>query len=103
MASFTSKVVSRRNPSKILHRITSFGKSLKQAVARNRRAMGDIARKRNIEMGYWDGGIFHPIRASSDYSGARAGEKRARSKTARRTRARSYSRKARHARHGAIS
>jgi len=29
---------------------------------------------KNIEQGFWEGGIFHPIRGSSDYSARRAGE-----------------------------
>ena len=59
---------------------------------------------KNIEEGFYDAsGLFHPIRSSSDYSRARAGEGRARSKVARRTRGRAYSRKARRARRGAIS
>ena len=91
MASFTSKIVSKRNPSKILHRITSFGKSLKQAISRNRRVAGEIARRRNIAMGFWDGGVFHPIRASSDYSRGRAGE--GRSKVAKKARKRQTVRK----------
>lgn len=33
-------------------------------------------RKRNIEMGYYAGGTFHPIRESRDYDPARAGETR---------------------------
>jgi hypothetical protein len=33
-----------------------------------------IRRKRNVEMGFWDGGTFHPIRDSVDYDDARAGE-----------------------------
>jgi hypothetical protein len=34
-------------------------------------------RKKNVEMGFWDAKGFHPMRASRDYSGARAGEGRA--------------------------
>jgi hypothetical protein len=105
MASFTSKVVSKRNPSKILHRITSYGKSIKQAMSCNRRAVGDFAKKRNIAMGFWDGGVFHPIRASKDYSASRAGE--GRSKRAQKVRAKQLhkrtTRRARKARRSAIS
>jgi hypothetical protein len=98
MASFTSKIVSKKNPSKILHKITSFGKSIKQAMSRNRRAVGDFATKRNIAMGFYEGGIFHPIRASKDYSKANAGEGRARAKVARKTRVRAHGRRARRGR-----
>jgi hypothetical protein len=59
--------------------------------------VGDFAKKRNIAMGFWDGGIFHPIRASSDYSRSRAGEgrtKRAKKVKARQT-VRKHGRKAR--------
>lgn len=30
--------------------------------------------RRNVEMGFWQDGIFHPIRASADYVRAAAGE-----------------------------
>lgn len=37
-------------------------------------------RRRNVEMGFYSGGVFHPIRASSDYSRTRGGDWRGASK-----------------------
>jgi len=54
-----------------------------------RRLNALLGRKKNVEMGFYDATGFHPIRASKDYSGARAGERRARSYRARGTRLRS--------------
>ena len=31
--------------------------------------------RRNVEMGYWSGGVFHPIRASDDYDAEDVGER----------------------------
>lgn len=36
----------------------------------------NLLRRHNVEMGFTDATGFHPICASADYSGARAGEKR---------------------------
>jgi hypothetical protein len=47
---------------------TFFGKSYKRAAAAGRRFL------RNVAAGFWDDTGFHPIRASYDYSGKRAGE-----------------------------
>lgn len=49
--------------------------------------------RKNVEQGFWDSTGFHPIRASKDYSMARAGERRARSYRARATRLRSATRR----------
>ena len=46
------------------------GKSHRQALANARRFVKHHTK--NIEMGFWRGGAFHPIRASKDYSEARA-------------------------------
>lgn len=52
---------------------TFHGKSYKAANAAGRRYL------RNIAAGFYDeDGVFHPIRASYDYSPSRAGEKRRR-------------------------
>jgi len=70
--------------------MTVHGKSKKQAKAN----VGVLARNflKNVE-GFQDETGFHPIRASKDYSGARAGEKRPRSYRARATRLRSATRR----------
>ena len=67
--------------------LTVRGKTKKQAAANARR----VARHhvKNVEMGFYDSSGFHPIRASKDYSGAQAGEKRVRSYKARGTRLKS--------------
>ena len=88
----------RRKP---IATISVRGRSKKHA--RNR-ASSLISRiLKNVEKGFYDSTGFHPIRASRDYSGAKAGETRARSKTAVRTRARAHAHRARKARRGAIS
>lgn len=33
-----------------------------------------MKRRRNIEQGFWANGVFHPIRASSDYNPKRGGD-----------------------------
>ena len=53
----------------------------------------NLLRRHNVEMGFTDATGFHPIRASKDYSMARAGERRARSYRARGTRLRSATRR----------
>ncbi len=95
MYGFTVKRVRKSNPKKVLSKHTFFGKTIKAAKSAARRYFG---RKRNVEMGFYDAHGFHPIRASSDYSGAKAGEKRARSKRAVATRVRSRMRRARRGR-----
>ena len=69
------------NPKKTLGTITFRGRSKKELL-RNARA---FSKRHNIEMGFFGPGGFHPIRASKDYSGARAGE--GRSHTAKKVRA----------------
>ncbi|HEV2388670.1 MAG TPA: hypothetical protein VGS20_15610 [Candidatus Acidoferrales bacterium] len=39
---------------------------------KNVKARARVRRGKNIEMGFWDGTGFHPIRASRDYSERRA-------------------------------
>jgi len=51
------------------------GRSKKHALAQARRFVKHHTK--NIEMGFYAGGMFHPIRGSKDYSQARAGEGRA--------------------------
>lgn len=47
------------------------------AEAARRKMREHMKRHHNVEMGFYDKkGTFHPIRASSDYSGGRAGEGR---------------------------
>jgi hypothetical protein len=47
------------------------------AMTKIRQMMKAKNRKRkNVEMGYWAGGVFHPVRASRDYDPGRAGEGR---------------------------
>jgi hypothetical protein len=78
----------RKNPQRThVATLSVRGKTKKQAAA-NARA---VARHhvKNIEMGFYDSSGFHPIRASRDYSGAQAGEKRVRSYKARGTRLKS--------------
>lgn len=58
------------------------GRTKKAAKANGKRFVKKYMK--NIEQGFYEGGIFHPIRGSSDYSAARAGEGRSRS--AKRTR-----------------
>lgn len=54
---------------------TFFGKSYKKALSAGRRFL------KNIAAGFYDeDGVFHPIRASYDYSSSRAGESRGRTK-----------------------
>ncbi len=101
MYSVTARRVSKRNPKQVKSTHTFFGKTAKAAKSALRSFFGK--KKRNVEMGFYDSTGFHAIRASSDYSGARAGEKRARSTVAKRTRGRAYSRKARRARRSTIS
>jgi hypothetical protein len=48
------------------------GKTAKKAKANGRRFVKKYMK--NIEAGFYEGGIFHPIKTSSDYSGRRAGE-----------------------------
>lgn len=62
----------------------------KAAAKRNATAFKKKYMK-NVEQGFYAGGIFHPIRASRDYSSARAGE--GRSSKARRSRATKATRK----------
>ncbi len=81
MYSATVKRASKKNPKQLKSMHTFFGKTA-QAVKSAAKAFV----KKNIAEGFWDGGIFHPIRASSDYSRGRAGE--GRSKTAKKVRAR---------------
>lgn len=50
------------------------GRSMKQAVANAKRTIK--RHLKNIEQGFYRRGVFHPIRASSDYSPGRAGETR---------------------------
>lgn len=93
-----------RNPKKKpLATFSISGPTLKKAVSRAK----SFLRKRlkNVEQGFYAGGIFHPIRASADYSGGRAGE--GRSKRARQVRGKQHvrrmQRKGRRGRHGAIT
>jgi hypothetical protein len=92
MYGFTVKRVSRKNPRKLLARHSFFGKTPQAAVGRAKKFFG---LKGNVEQGFWDSTGFHPIRASSDYSAARAGEKRARSRRAIATRVRAHHKRAR--------
>jgi hypothetical protein len=74
----------------------SFTGSKKSACAK---ASKFFRRQRNVAQGFYDSkGVFHPIRASSDYSASRAGEtgrkKKKRSK-AKARRSKSRKRKAR--------
>lgn len=63
----------------------SFTGSKRHAEASMRKLLKRLKRRSNVEQGFYDRkGRFHPIRASSDYSGSRAGEGRKRSKKARR-------------------
>jgi hypothetical protein len=48
------------------------GKTKKKATANGRRFVKKFMK--NVKQGFYEGGIFHPIRGSSDYSGRRAGE-----------------------------
>jgi hypothetical protein len=55
-----------------------------------------MARKKNLEAGFWSGGVFHPIRSSRDYDPDRAGDttgksRQSRSKAAKATRAKARS------------
>ncbi len=80
----------RKNPSGKRTQVATLtvrGKTKKQAATNARR----VARHhvKNVEMGFYDATGFHPIRASRDYSGAQAGEKRVRSYKARGTRLKS--------------
>ena len=52
--------------------VNIFGKTKKKATANGRRFVKKYMK--NVEQGFFADGIFHPIRASSDYSGRRAGE-----------------------------
>jgi hypothetical protein len=52
--------------------VNIFGKTKKKAVANGRHFVKKYMK--NIEQGFYAGGVFHPIRASSDYSARRAGE-----------------------------
>jgi hypothetical protein len=84
------------NPStKPLGILTVLGRSKKKAVAKGKRL---LRRLTNVSEGFYDSTGFHPIRASKDYSKARAGEGRARSRKAVATRVRSKMRKARRGR-----
>ena len=67
------------------------GGSLQKAKARLSRFLKRHIK--NVEMGFYRGGVFHPIRASKDYSRAQAGEGRARSYNARFARLRSATRR----------
>ena len=42
-----------------------------------------VKRRRNIQQGFYSGGVFHPIRASSDYDSSRGGDSGRKYKTAR--------------------
>lgn len=96
MYGFTVKRVKKNNPKKVLSKHTFFGRTIKAAKSAARRYFG---RKRNVEMGFYDRrGIFHPIRASSDYSAAAAGEGRVRSRSATARRVRASHRRARRGR-----
>lgn len=72
MAKATFKLFRRGNP---IGSATFFGRSRKAAHAAGRALLNNIA------AGFYDEeGIFHPIRASFDYSARRAGEKARRRK-----------------------
>ena len=52
------------------------------------------AKRKNIAAGFYDeDGYFHPIRASFDYSGSRAGDKPKKRKSAKKRKAKSRKRK----------
>ncbi len=73
----SAKAIIRRNDGVILGTLRAFGKSAKAAASSAKRIMGQqgIPAKRNVAAGFVDGsGVFHPIRASYDYSEKRAGE-----------------------------
>jgi hypothetical protein len=53
-------------------RLHATGTTKKKAVANGRRMVK--RHMKNIEQGFYAGGIFHPIRGSSDYDSSRAGE-----------------------------
>jgi hypothetical protein len=55
------------------------GKTKKKAVANGRAFVKKYMK--NIEQGFYAGGVFHPIRGSSDYSPSRAGEGRKKAKS----------------------
>ena len=92
----------RNNP---VGSFTSFGKSRKSATSRGRRIL------KNIAAGFYEGGVFHPIRDSADYDPSRLSAPRARRTEKRRaTRkkksqaaGRRASTRARKARRGSIS
>jgi hypothetical protein len=46
-----------------------------KAAAKRNRSRFIKKHMKNIEQGFFSGGVFHPIRGSSDYSRGRAGEK----------------------------
>lgn len=87
------------NPKKGGFWLNVLGRSKKKAVASARRIIR--TRLKNISEGFHDSeGRFHPIRSAVDYKPKRAGEKRG-SKYSNKPRAKA--RRARRARHGAIS
>ena len=63
-------------------KVNIYGKTKKAAKANATRFVK--RHMKNVEQGFYEGGIFHPIRGSSDYSAGRAGE--GRSSSAKRTR-----------------
>ena len=81
------------NPStKPLGILTVRGRSRKNAKSKAKSLLRRLF-GRNVAEGFYDSTGFHPIRASRDYSKARAGEGRARSYRARATRLRSATRR----------
>lgn len=73
MQKATFKLFKGKNPAKPIGRAVFFGQSQKKALANGRRYL------RNVAAGFYDDeGVFHPIRASYDYSAKRAGEKKPR-------------------------
>lgn len=74
-------------------KFTFFGKN-KQAALSN--AKGYFRKTRNIKAGFYDeDGEFHPIRASSDYSPTRAGDKPPKKRSTARRRRRKHNRRRR--------
>lgn len=76
----------KRNPKKPKQRNPCFNVGGKEVQARSMRealkkALKANRRKRNVAAGYVDqGGVFHPIRASFDYSAKKAGEAKKKTK-----------------------
>lgn len=71
--------------------LTVLGRSKKHAKSKAKSLLRRLFGK-NVAEGFYDSTGFHPIRHSVDYSKARAGEGRARSGVARRTRLKSATR-----------